>query len=158
MSFDIDRAASPSVPTFKFGQVGHGFAGQIVDVTDGVKMKDEERGTTETYIVVQVEIAKASGGDRERKGAPVTDTPEGEVRSLWLKYESDGRQSFSALTRAIAKAVKDAGAKAIEVGAELRVKHHELGTQNDPKKDAPKLYEASYKAPAKASSVALDDF
>lgn len=158
MGFDIDKATTKGNPTFKFGSIGDGFVGVITDVADGVTGKND-KGEDETYIVLQVEISKAKGGDREDKDSPTTDVPAGETRSLWLRYEVAGRAGYTALTRTIAAAVKEAGSKAIEVGAELTVKHTELGPkQDDPKKSRAKLYTAAYKAPVKASSVALDDF
>jgi len=167
MSFDIDKATRDSVPTFKFGAIDHGFRGEIVAIDDeveqeGDKRDDDGRKLKEKYIVIQVEIKSAKGGDREipdDKDSPIIDTPAGEVRSLWLRYELGGKPSYSPLTRALSAAVKESGAKAFEVGAEITCKHNELGKKPDnPTHNRAKLFKASYKAPVKASSVALDDF
>lgn len=154
MGFDVNRAASPGIPTFKFGQVGDGFTGQIVDIADGVETVDPERGTRDKYLVITVQVAAARGGDRAQRGGPTSDTPAGEQRTLWLRYEQDARPSYSPLTRAVALAARNAGAADLQVGGQLRVVHHALAHQPDPRKSPAKLYEATYTPPQAQSIVA----
>jgi hypothetical protein len=167
MSFSIDAATRPKTPTFKFTKIGDKVTYRITDVQDEV-ITDNDHGGKDHSIVLTIEVLGAKGGDTtkddETDEVIVTDTAVGEIRSLWLRYKQSTkdtpvRDSFAPMTRAIAAAVKEAGGKAIEVGAEGTLEFNELGKKpDDPKKNRAKLFAATYKLPVKASAVDLTQF
>lgn len=143
MPFDPTQASRPKALPFKFGPVGDGFKIRITDVSDDVRTQNE--GRDETSLVLLGDVLAAKGGDREDKDDPTTDTPVGEQRAVWLRYEPYA----TTITTACALALKEVGAKAFEVGGILSCRHTELGRkQTDPKKSRAKLYKATYERPA----------
>jgi len=167
MPFDIEAATRPKTASFKFTKLGDKVKYRITDVQDEVIL-DNDRGGKDHSIVLTIEVLAAKGGDSHKDDETdeviVTDTPAGEIRSLWLRYkQSDAntplRDSYAPITRALAAAVKEAGGKAIEVGAEGVLTFSELGKKPDnPLHSRAKLFTATYTPPVKGSSVALDDF
>jgi hypothetical protein len=167
MAFDPNKAQAEIVPSFKFERIGDGFKMRVTDVSDDLELDDKEKDVlrgTGRYLVIKGEILAAVGGNKDEDDN-VTDVPTGEWRSILCQYEykAVGKDSYTSkpaiITKAVAKAITEAGATSITVGGELIVKHHELGKRNaeNPSWNRPKFYTASYTPPAKSVNVAAID-
>ena len=164
MGFDPFKAQQDIVPSFKFQRVGDGMRLTITDLDDTLELDDKEKDTLRgvgRYLVIKGEVIAATGGNVDPDTDEVTDVAKGESRSILAQYEykAVGKESFTSrpaiIAKAIAAAITASGAKSLEVGGELKIKHHELGKRNaeNPSWNRPKFYEASYTPPAKSSSA-----
>jgi hypothetical protein len=164
MAFDPIKAQQDIAPSFVFERVGDGLKMLITDIDDTLELEDSDKGVvrgTSKFLAIKGEVLACTGGAKNKETDEVTDVPTGEVRSVLAQYEYKGigKDTFSPypkpIAKAIAKAITTSGARTIEVGGELRIKHHELGKRNadNPSWNRPKLYEATYTPPVKASAV-----
>lgn len=111
---------------FKFVDVGDQVVGTVsrVDIVDG---KDLD-GNPQQSLVIEV------------------DTDGGETVAVWCP-ERKG------ITRAVAKAMSDAGVAMPEEGGRIVVKLAELGQPPKPGYSAPKIYTAAYKSGAQPAAA-----
>ena len=111
---------------------------QQTDFEDRTKLKVWDDGSPMLQIVVILATDERDPDDEEDNGQ----------RGLYLKGN---------MLQAVQKAVKEAGAKGLQVGAKLAVKFVKEGDQ--PKKGLakPKLYVAKYEAPDVLASVAASE-
>lgn len=132
MSNDVSEflAASDfeSHPGFKFNEVGQTCKGTIIG-TPRVVETDDLSGGRSKKLVLDVQTADGTF-------------------SLWLPANKS-------ITKAVAAAVKEAGATGVAEGGKIAVKFTGEGTPPKPGYNAPKLFSAKYEAPANA--VAMDD-
>lgn len=143
ISSDVAGLLSESgAPALKFPEVGASAVGtiQAAAVTDQRDLDGNVRtwddGNPRKQIVITLETDQRDGADDDG------------TRRLFAKGQ---------MISAIREALKVAGAKELEVGGRLAIKHHELGTPPKPGYSAPKLFQASYKPPAPSTSVGIDD-
>lgn len=125
----LDQNTGDFSPGFKFANVGDTCKGVVVGAPRIVDNTDLN-GNPQRSLVVDV------------------DTDDGTF-AVWLP-------SGKGITRAVSKAVKDAGATGIVEGAKLAVKYTGNGEATKPGFSPPKLFEAKYEAPK--DSVDLEDF
>lgn len=133
------------VPSFKFETVGQVAKGPILELgmqqqrdfaTGKPKYWDDGNPMMQLRVVIATD---------ERDPEITDDTGE---RALYIKGESQ---------KAVRQAIKDAGAKTIEVGGILALAFTGLGDKKD-QLNPPKLYRAQYKPPVPAeTSIAADD-
>lgn len=111
-----------SHPSFKFTAVGDKIRGEIVAPPRIVTTSD------------------LNGGESDKLVVDIKAEADGETYSIWVKK--------GAMGRAVAQAVNEAGAKQLQEGGVLGLAHTGLGTPSKPGFNPPKLYQASYRAPA----------
>lgn len=129
-------------PTCSFPEIGTMWRGQVLgkeaqqqrDITTGKpKFYDDGNPMMQVVITLQTEVRD-----------PAIEGDDGE-RRLFVR---------GAMLAAIKKAVKDVGAKTVEVGGTLAVQYTHDG-EKKPGLNPPKQFTAAYKAPVAA--VAVDD-
>ena len=125
----LDQNTGDFNPGFKFTDPGDTCKGTVAG-TPRVVDNEDLNGRPQRSLVLDV------------------DTEDGTF-ALWLP-------SGKGITRAVAKAVKDAGATALIEGGKLAVKYTGDGEPSKPGFNPPKLFESRYEAPK--DSVDLDEF
>lgn len=125
----LDRTNYDRNKSFRFAEVGDKIRGEIV-APPRIVTTDDLNGGTSDKLVVDIK-AEADG----------------ETYAVWVKQ--------GAMGKAVAAAVKEAGASQLLEGGTLGLAFTSLGTPSKPGFSPPKLYTASYKPPA--SGVDPDD-
>lgn len=139
---DLSRYGSgDKLPGFAFKRIGDAVKG-IVDRADIVKVKTDTGERTK--LVMELTVSAAKGGipefDADGILTGVRDFQPGDKVAVWLP------SGFG--IGAMSDAVKAAGAKGIDIGAEVSVK---LAERKDTGKAKPaNVYACTYKAPAVA--------
>jgi hypothetical protein len=108
--------------SFKFKEVGDKIRGEIV---------------AEPRIVNTEDL---NGGSSDKLVLDIRAEADGETYSVWVKKGLMGK--------AIAAAVKEAGATQLLEGGTLGIAHTGIGQPSKPGFNPPKFYQASYKPPA----------
>ena len=142
----------------KFDKIGAKVSGVIEgtpqprqrrDIKDGKPLTWND-GSPQMHVVVILKTEAKDDGDDDGR------------RALFVKIPSD-------MQKAIAKAVKEAGASGLQNGGKLAVKYIKDGEQKTKGFNAPKMYAAKYEAPdplavaaaetqASEPEESLDDF
>lgn len=150
MLSDLNQyAGGDSHPSFKFKRIGDAIKGTVVR-SKIVEFTDKETGKPKTSLVIDIEVQAAKGGiatkgvdDDGMEKWTITDAPTGETYTVWLN------PGFG--IGAIRDAISNAGAKALEDGATLKVK---LAEKRDTGKQQPaNVFEAEYEAPKGGVSI-----
>lgn len=136
---DLSRFSSgDKLPGFVFARIDDGVRG-TVDRAQLVEVKTD-RGPA-TKLVLELTVLGSKGGVVEKDGDFITavhDVPAGEKIAVWLP------SGFG--IGAMSDAVREAGAKGIDIGAEVSIK---LAERRDTGKPKPaNVYKCTYKAPA----------
>lgn len=139
----LNQGSGSSHPGVKFPEIGAEVKGTIVSDPKVVTTPNLNTGEPEPKLVLEVQtevdtfVSDGNGG---------TTTVKDEVVAVWV---NKGWQSG-----AVRDAVQKAGASAILNGGRIHIRYSGDG-ERKPGRHAPKLYEASYKAPT--GGVGLDD-
>jgi hypothetical protein len=129
----------------KFEHAGDAVKGEITDIQ--TKQQTDLDGNPKTWddgspmwqVVVTLQTDDREAGDPDDDGK----------RNLYLK----GSKKYASSAKAVADAVKAAGATRLEVGGTLALKYSGDGEPTKRGFNAPKLYEAAYKAPAPSADL-----
>jgi hypothetical protein len=143
MTSSIPLSSLESSPSAKFTEIGDSHVGRITGM--------EERQQTNT----KNEPLTFNDGSPRMLWVFTLEKPDGEVVALYAKggkYQPASGAGESMLS-AIGTAARKAGAKSVEIGAELAVAFTGLG-EKKPGQDSPKLYTAQYRPPAASVPVA----
>lgn len=139
MGYDVDKIAPPGSGTSWKPEVGDMLAGTITYVGD---LTGDNFDRTATERKLRIDIA--------------VDGDEDNMQSIWPVIDSDihGDGYPKADAKAIAAAVRAAGANAIEVGGTLAIKRIE---DEETKRGMAKRWVAEYKAPDVKPALTSDD-
>ena len=128
------------LPGFTFARIGDGVRGKVIRAA--IVPTKSDRGTIDK-LVLELDVASAKGGIVERDGDFITNVKDyqaGEKVAVWLP------PGFG--IGAMSEAVAAAGAKGIDIGAEVSVK---LVQRRDTGKPKPaNVYECTYAPPTVA--------
>jgi len=142
-------AGGDTHPSFKFKRIGDAIKGEVLR-SKIVEFADRETGKNKTSLVIDIRVQAAKGGIAS-KGVDsdgmekwtIDDAQPGDTYTVWLN------PGFG--IGAIRDALSDAGAKALEDGATLKVK---LSEKRDTGKQQPaNVFEAEYEAPKGGVSI-----
>lgn len=145
MSIDAnDLLLSSGVKSATFKAIGDKVTGIIVRQPETQQQRDFTTGESKTWKdgkpALQIKVILATD---ERDPNDPEDTGE---RALYIK---------AGMQRAVAAAVRHAGAKGLQVGGKLMVKYSSDGPVAQRGLNPPKIYEAKYRAP-EPESVPVD--
>lgn len=127
----LEENAGDFAPGFKFATVGASVTGTLTRHPNVVETDD-------------------LGGGRSKKLVVDIEDGNGERWAIWLP-------ASKAITKAVASAVKAAGAAGLAEGGTLTVTHTGVGEPSQPGYNPPKFFEATYQPPA-APTANVDDF
>lgn len=133
-------------PAAKFAEVGVTVKGTVVSA-ELTQQTDPADGSAKTW---------QDGSPRQQVVVTLTT----DERDAAIDDDNGTRRVFvkGAMLKALKEALKAAGSKTIEPGAQLAVKYIGDGEKTNPAYSAPKLYAAQYKAPvAAAGAVGVDE-
>ena len=141
MTTSIPLTDLQSSPAAKFENIGDTYVGRITAL-DVRQQTDPVSGAVKTF----------ASGDPMPVWVITIEQDNGEVIALWGRkgnYDVASGQG-EAMMNAIGHAVETAGAKSIDVGGRLAVRHSGVGKPTAPGLSAPRLYVAQYEPPAVA--------
>lgn len=140
-----DFLTGSGAPSAKFPTIGTTVKGTVVDAVVS-QQTEMGSGTPKTWDdgnpMMQLVVTLAT-----------------DERDVGIEGDNGHRRVFikGQMRSAVAEAVKTAGAKAIEQGGILAIQYKEDGEQKKPGFNAPKVYQAQYRAPAATAAVSVDE-
>lgn len=137
MTQSIPLSDMEGTPSAKFPQLGDKHGGRITAISQ--RQQTNIKGTPLTF----------NDGQPRMQWIINVQEPNGDTLALYAKGGrfTPASGSGESMLTAIGRAVRTAGAEALDVGGELMVVHTGLGVP-EPGQDAPKLYTAQYRPPA----------